>query len=214
MVTLLLRLQSPMQSWGISSHFTERDTGREPSKSGVIGLICSAMGRPRDADLTDLSGLRMGVRVDKEGVLQKDFQVAQNIMQADGKKVRENPEISTRYYLADAVFLVGLEGNEAFLTTIHQALKDPHWLVYLGRKAFPPGKPVYLPDGLINKGLESALKEYPALIKTENSFVRMVLEDPLGEFVRNDVPLNFKERRFTSRRIHIETIKMPAIREV
>ena len=39
MATLLFRLQGPLQSWGISSHSTERDTAREPSKSGVIGLV-------------------------------------------------------------------------------------------------------------------------------------------------------------------------------
>jgi len=86
MATLLFRLQGPLQSWGISSHFTERDTAREPSKSGVIGLVCAAMGRPRDADLGDLVALRMGVRVDREGILRKDFQVAQDILEAAGKK--------------------------------------------------------------------------------------------------------------------------------
>jgi CRISPR system Cascade subunit CasD len=86
MPTLLLRLQAPMQSWGISSHFTSRDTTREPTKSGVIGLICAAMGRPRDTDISDLAGLKMGVRVDREGILQKDFHVAQNILQATGGK--------------------------------------------------------------------------------------------------------------------------------
>ena len=45
--TLLLRLAGPMQSWGLESRFDQRDTGREPSKSGVLGLICAALGKPR-----------------------------------------------------------------------------------------------------------------------------------------------------------------------
>lgn len=205
MGTLLLRLQGPMQSWGISSHFTERDTAREPSKSGVIGLLCAALGKPRDADLEELTALRMGVRVDKEGILEKDFQAAQDIMQADNKKVRSNPEISNRYYLADAVFLVGLEGDITLLQNIHKALQNPHWQQYLGRKAFPPGKPIYLPDGVKEAQLEIALIEYPALTNNCDEQVRLVIEDPAGEIVRNDVPINFAERRFTSRRIHMET---------
>ena len=40
MSTLLLRLAGPMQSWGVQSRFSVRDTGLEPSKSGVIGLLC------------------------------------------------------------------------------------------------------------------------------------------------------------------------------
>ena len=48
MHTLLLRLAGPMQSWGTQSRFTIRDTGLEPSKSGIIGLLCAALGKPRD----------------------------------------------------------------------------------------------------------------------------------------------------------------------
>ena len=48
MSTLLLRLAAPLQSWGIDSKFDIRRTGREPSKSGVIGLICAALGIKRD----------------------------------------------------------------------------------------------------------------------------------------------------------------------
>jgi CRISPR system Cascade subunit CasD len=40
MGTLLLQLIGPMQSWGVQSHFTIRDTGLEPSKSG--GWACCA----------------------------------------------------------------------------------------------------------------------------------------------------------------------------
>ena len=47
MSTLLLRLAGPMQSWGTQSRFTIRDSGLEPSKSGVIGLLCAALGKPR-----------------------------------------------------------------------------------------------------------------------------------------------------------------------
>ena len=39
MGTLLMRIAAPMQSWGTQSNFTVRDTGLEPSKSGIIGLI-------------------------------------------------------------------------------------------------------------------------------------------------------------------------------
>lgn len=213
MPTLLLRLQAPMQSWGISSHFTSRDTTREPTKSGVIGLICAALGRPRDADIADLAGLKMGVRVDREGILQKDFHVAQDIKLAGGKGTKDT-EISDRYYLSDAVFLVGLEGNRALLEQIQSALKSPHWTLYLGRKAFPPGKPVWLQDGLRDEPLLEALKKFPALVPDPEESVRVVLESDVGEFVRVDVPISFAERRFSSRRIHMSRIDSPGFQEV
>lgn len=75
-LTLLLRLAGPMQSWGTQSAFNRRDTGLDPSKSGVIGLLAAALGRPREASVADLAALQMGVRVDHEGVVQTDFHTA------------------------------------------------------------------------------------------------------------------------------------------
>ena len=41
---LALLLDGPLQSWGFASRFQRRTTGLHPTKSGVIGLICAAMG--------------------------------------------------------------------------------------------------------------------------------------------------------------------------
>lgn len=80
MKTLLLRLAAPMQAWGTQSRFTWRETNLEPSKSGVIGLLCAALGKPRIEteddgfdSLEQLAALRMGVRVDQPGVLLRDY---------------------------------------------------------------------------------------------------------------------------------------------
>lgn len=44
---LALWLDAPLQSWGFESRFERRHTGMFPSKSGVLGLICAAMGTPK-----------------------------------------------------------------------------------------------------------------------------------------------------------------------
>lgn len=209
MTTLLLRLQAPMQSWGISSLFTERDSAREPSKSGVIGLICAAQGRSRQADLADLAALRMGVRVEREGRLEYDFQTARDIYSADGLS-SDKSVISNRYYLADAAFLVGLEGPRETLEQIQAALKNPKWSLYLGRKAFPPGMPLTLPDGLREQSLLDALKEYPALVENSEQLKRLIIETEDGEITRQDVPINFAKREFGTRRISIAYLGQPA----
>lgn len=202
MATLLMRIAAPMQSWGISSNFTERDSAREPSKSGIIGLICAAMGRARDADISDLAGLRMGVRVDREGSLEKDFQTARNILSADRRET-DASVISNRYYLANAVFLVGLEGERRVLEDIQIALKSPRWALFFGRKAFPPAEPVFLEDGLQDKTLLDALCDYQLLDGEGVENKRIVLEADDGEFQRHDTPLNFGQRRFTQRYVKI-----------
>jgi CRISPR system Cascade subunit CasD len=202
--TLLLRLAGPMQSWGVQSRFTVRDTGLEPSKSGVVGLLCAALGRPRHEPVADLAALTMGVRVDQEGIMARDFHTAMNILTAGGKLKGTEP--SNRYYLADARFLVGLAGDDlALLTRLHDALRDPHWPLYLGRKAFVPGQPVWLEDGSrTDTSLRAALESYPWLGPAHRQppeLLRLVLEDPNGAEVRPDQPLSFAERRFAPRRV-------------
>ncbi len=41
---LLLWLEAPLQSWGHDSKFGRRDTLNFPTKSGVMGLVCCALG--------------------------------------------------------------------------------------------------------------------------------------------------------------------------
>lgn len=218
MNTLLLRLMAPMQSWGIQSNYSVRDTASEPSKSGVIGLLCAAMGRPRTANLEDLAQLRMGVRVDREGSLQRDFQIAQNVLSNDAKG-QKSSITSSRYYLADFVFLVGLESEDlSLLRLIEHCLITPTWLIYLGRKAFVPSASVHLPNGLrMGETLEQALQTYGLLYKyPENKkpkLLRLIVETPDGEQLRPDVPISFAERRFSSRRVHQKMIASPEINE-
>lgn len=209
MSTLLLQLVGPMQSWGVQSNFGERDTGLEPSKSGVIGLLCAALGRPRSAPVNDLTALQMGVRVDREGKLSMDYHTAQNVMRAKGGT--KDTEVSRRFYLADAAFLVGLSGNLALLRRLHDALRDPAWPLYLGRKAFVPGAPVWLPDGLkpdIN--LRTALLGYKPVGRKDDlaGQVRVVWDDPQGAEVRPDLPLSFAQRTFAQRRVRTEFVVM------
>lgn len=211
MNTLLLCLAGPMQSWGVQSRFSVRDSSLEPSKSGVIGLICAAIGRPRHAPIDDLAGMRMGVRVDREGRLSRDYHIAQNVLKAGGGTKATEP--SARYYLADAIFLVGLEGDDlSLMEHIQDGLNKPVWPLYLGRKAFVPGKSIRLEDGLIaGVSLENALERYPYIGAGESpERLRLVIENPMGEIVRRDQPVSFGERIFYPRRIQSGFMPTPS----
>ena len=75
MNTLFLRLEGPLQSWGVRSRWGERDTTAAPTKSGVLGLLGCALGLSRDdASLRRLSdALRLGVRIDRPGTVLRDY---------------------------------------------------------------------------------------------------------------------------------------------
>jgi CRISPR system Cascade subunit CasD len=163
---LLIPCVGPMQSWGTRSRFQERDTEREPSKSGVIGMLCAALGRDRNESVDDLAKLKIGVRVDREGKLEKDFQTAQDVAVASGGTPQNL--LSNRYYLADAVFLIGVEGPTDQIKKLHDALRKPVWPLFLGRKSYVPSIPLYLKDGLLREvSLNAALSEHPLLITAE-----------------------------------------------
>jgi len=217
MPTLLLRLAGPMQSWGTTSRFDERDSQLEPSKSGVLGLVCAALGRDRAEPVDDLAQLKMGVRIDREGLLMRDYQTATGVISAAGKVDMERTVISPRFYLADAVFLVGLEGDDrTLLERIHAALRAPRWPLALGRKSFPPGEPPWLEDAIREQGLRDALLAWPSLAQRpqrhDDGQIRLVLEHASEGAVRLDQPVApFAERRFGPRYVKVtsEAIHVP-----
>ena len=226
MPTLLLRLAGPMQSWGISSRFSIRDTGTEPSKSGVIGLLCAALGKPRDESTIDhdvfrqLSQLKMAVRVDRQGVMQMDYHTAQNVAKANGNGTKDT-ELSWRYYLSDACFVIALEGeNEALLQRLNAALKAPHWQLSLGRKAFLPSLPIQFKDELYVGNMLEALRDFEFCPwqgdadgrrrkAQPDESLRVIYDAPDGSEMRHDQPLSLQlgARRFLPR--YVNTIFIP-----
>lgn len=217
MPTLLLQLAGPMQSWGTTSRFDQRDTGKEPSKSGVIGLLAAALGIDREnwIELEPLTHLAMGVRHDRPGVPKRDYQTAQDIISADGKKVHETA-VTTRDYLADAVFLVGLECTDrALLERTHAALNNPVWPLALGRKSYVPAESIWLDGGMVDMPLLAALAGWPWLAtprqweSTPDQFL-ISLESSEGTgALRMDQPLSsFAERRFGARHVRSDWIKL------
>lgn len=214
MPTLLMRLAGPMQAWGTTSRFDERDTQLEPSKSGVVGLLCAALGRDRVDTVDDLAQLRMGVRVDREGLLMHDYQTATGVLiAANAKPDKNRTVVSPRFYLADAAFLVGMESPDAvLLEQLNAALRAPHWPLALGRKSFVASMPIWLRDapqdgpfaGLHPGALESALSEQPRIapsrFEQRGEPVRLLLEHPTVGAMRHDQPIApFATRRFGPR---------------
>ena len=225
MTCLLLHLAGPMQSWGTQSRFSYRDTDKEPSKSGVIGLLCAAMGRDRKQPLDDLTVLKMGVRVDREGVFSRDYHTAgggkingqdYGVIKASGGK--GETVVSHRYYLSDAEFYVALEGDIDLLRKLHKALHEPVWPLYLGRKAFVPELPLCC--GMKEGSIVEILRQIPWRIrhrkkeKPEN--LRLVLECGYGEgATRMDIPRSFDifDRRYDPRYVKTDRCPIPEIRK-
>jgi CRISPR system Cascade subunit CasD len=179
MAVLILRLYAPLQSWGSRSKFDDRLTEREPTKSGVIGLIAAAFGYRRfeeDAIRELSNALKIGVLVKQEGELFYDYQTV---------KSAKSSWISKRYYLADALFIIGLEGEKSLLEKVSYALTHPYFPLYLGRRSCPPVGQVVL--DITENTLYESLKSYAPTDRR----VRLLIESTDGYLVK-DVPITFK----------------------
>lgn len=225
MATLLLRLAAPMQSWGSDSKFETRKTNREPTKSGVIGLLAAALGLRRDAAqaIQLLNRLRFGVRVDQEGVLLMDYHTAGNPTPEEVQKARKAgkaakaPYVTRRYYLADAIFLAGLESDdERILQQLEAALTHPAFPLFLGRRSCPPTQPLCLgirPGGLLET-LKTEPSQVPVWRQKGSQRCRMISDFQAQQSVavpRRDLPLSFSpiHRQFGYRPVSEEFVDLP-----
>lgn len=197
MSTLLLRLAGPLQSWGDSSRFAQRHTRREPTKSGIIGMLAAAQGRRRTDPLEDLIELDFAVRVDQPGSVVRDFQTA--IRWETG----ESMPLSHRYYLEDAVFVAGVAGDDGLVAALARAVRNPRWAPYLGRRSCPPSRPVFL--GVVATDVRDAVRGadwqaanwYRQRMRGGTSLPLRAdaREGDLGSETIRDVPRSFDPRR-------------------
>ncbi|MFE9906384.1 type I-E CRISPR-associated protein Cas5/CasD [Streptomyces achromogenes] len=220
MTVLLLRLAGPLQAWGSAARFVRRTTENAPTKSGVLGLLAAAQGRPRGADLSDLATLRFGVRIDQPGTRVRDFHKAQH---AESGRVMP---LSERYYLADAVFVAGVEGPDELIRRLHQALEAPRFLPYLGRRSCPPSRPLLFKGSLTDGPLEDALRAVPwqasrwyirQLGRTGAGHEQLDLlmdcpADEAPDFSLRDTPVTFdpRHRQYTMRGVRTGHVNAPA----
>lgn len=212
MNTLFLRLEGPLQAWGgHESKFAVRRTAEAPTKSGVIGLLCAALGVSRSEAsnkwLPELRELRMGVRIDRPGIRWWDYHTVGarlKMRNAEGK-TRDGALLSRREYLCDASFLVALQGEASLLEQLEQAIQHPRWALYLGRKCCLPSRPLLAHPGGDYEDLVSALTKVEWARRYKNDPVPKTLtgllewrgteekpEAPPEAEIWYDVPVSFE----------------------
>jgi CRISPR system Cascade subunit CasD len=229
---LLLWLQAPLQSWGSDSRFGRRDTLTFPTKSGVLGLLCCALGYGGEQRefLTEFLPLKQTVisfvrgknekKIDREPLL-RDFHTVGNGYDdrdpwqtllipktADGKKaVGGGSKLTYRYYLQDAIFAVILEVPSDKAEMLAHALQAPVWDLCLGRKSCVPTDFIYRGNFETEAdAIESALK-----IAEEKKLIadfRVLDGEQEGEVLTlNDVPIQFGERKqYSDRRVTVISV--------
>lgn len=221
---LALLLDGPLQSWGFASRFERRTSGLHPTKSGVIGLICAAMGLAKDSpeEQDVLPRLReskmMSITIPRHALSDgatlsllrlEDFHTVLDTRRASGKM---NPDavVTRREYLLEARFGIVLEGPKELLVRVEANLKDPIWGVWLGRKNCIPAEPIN--RGLFDTEARALRKLVGDRATTEFTTVTEVNNFEEGTDSFSDQPVSFGDgsssgldtRRFAVRRVAIK----------
>ncbi|MDD3585950.1 MAG: type I-E CRISPR-associated protein Cas5/CasD [Thermoguttaceae bacterium] len=233
---LAMYFDAPMQSYGVESRYDRRTTLPFPTRSAVTGILCAALGIERDdrdflakmAELTietlELPRLVSSKKNEKKkemivsrlidyhtigGGYEKNVPAQKSNIprKADGKP--GDTVQSYREYLLDARFGILISGNDILIEQCQDALDNPKWGVWFGRKCCVPASP-------INQGIftqrEEAVKKLCSLAGCDKP-LRVVRDASLyadGEETSMDIPVTFERSRrgtgdeYRPRRIVIE----------
>jgi CRISPR system Cascade subunit CasD len=201
-----------------------------PTKSGVLGLLCCALGaggeqtewlaRWADRDMQVVAYVpanRLGKPLPRQPLM-RDFQMVgsgyddsdpwQTLLipkTSEGKKaVGGGTKMTYRYYLQDMAFAVILQGPKDELTTVETALQNPVWDLYLGRKNCVPTE--FIAQGIHGDAAQVMDKAGElATSKNRLSVFRVLQGEHDGEVLTlNDVPLQFGEHKlYRDRRVTV-----------
>lgn len=197
---LVFQLQAPLSSWGEPAVGEFRGTAEQPSQSALFGLLAAALGLDRSdeaahAALRDGYGLAVGLL--SGGSLLRDYHTAQvppaaklkgrpHVTRRDELAVPKqdlSTILSTRDYRQNAASLVTLQaraGAPYTLAALAAALREPRYVLYLGRKTCAPAAPLW-PQLIEASSAHAALVRYgemheAARLAAVASGVRLPLE--------------------------------------
>lgn len=174
---LVFQLYGAMAAWGDIAVGEHRPSQGHPSKSAIIGLLAAALGIRReeeDQQQALAQSYGMAVCVQAAGEILRDYHT---IQVPGGKRtyatrrdelltdsLNLNTLLSQRDYRMDAVYQVAIWGKtEALpfsLEQLAQALQQPVFTLYLGRKSCPLSLPLQ-PKLIHNSTLQQAFEQYP-----------------------------------------------------
>ncbi|MCB5412195.1 type I-E CRISPR-associated protein Cas5/CasD [Pseudogemmobacter faecipullorum] len=216
---LVFTLSATLGAMGELAGHERRSSWTWPGRSAVLGLCAAALGIRRTGDFSQLDTLRMAVGVYSSGTPLRDFHTIQTVPsvaarnpQSRGQALRHGrarleTTITLRDYQAGCLFGVALwaRSGESLLPALRQALQQPVFTLYLGRKSCPlnsPVAPVLLQSTDATSALQAAVK-IPEWAGTQN-LQQIWTEEPgpTGAFViRHDQPLDRTAWHFAPRQM-------------
>lgn len=168
--TLALHLSGPLQSWATTALVKTRvDTDRAPKAKAIRGMLAACHGIKRGEEYPEsIQKAKIEIITLKSGSVVRDFQIISNRageeeylsrigqIMARGRTTSKDYKVAVadnsggnsivrRTYLGDASFIVLITGATPEDTqSLTEAVLNPVWSPYLGKKAFAPTFPFML----------------------------------------------------------------------
>lgn len=189
METLVFQLHGPMSSWGEVAVGEFRGTAEWASTSALIGLLGAALGVLREDESAHAAlrdGLGFAVGLLSGGSLLRDYHTAQvpprSAMKGRPHATRRHellaPKadlstiLSTRDYRQNAACLVAIQtrtlSNAPPLSELAAALREPKFVLYLGRKTCAPAAPLW-PQLIEARSVQAAFVSYQEKFESARS---------------------------------------------
>lgn len=149
---LIFGLTASLGAMGELAGHERRGSMVWPARSAILGLLGAALGIRRGGDFHALDALSMAVAVFDEGAALRDYHTIETIPSAAVKHANSRPEalqmargrtntaITLRDYRCGVFHGVALWGG--VLEPLQQALAQPQFTLYLGRKSCPLSAPL------------------------------------------------------------------------
>lgn len=160
---LIFQLYGPLVAWGGTAVGEVRPTLLKPTRSAILGLLAAGIGLQREDEPSHErlgEEILVGIKVLSTGLPLTDFHTVQALPrrahqveatrgdQLRGVRDDWDTIVSTRDYRCDALCQVAVwpardESGMAYpLVRLAEALEEPHFVLYLGRKSCPPALPL------------------------------------------------------------------------
>ena len=171
---LKLTLSSVLQYFSDTDSITLKstyNTSLYPTKRAIVGMIASALGYkrkdPRSKELFD--SIEVKYSIVKEPIVLNEFQTIRplkcqkNYMNKFNKRNKfktvsgssrpedKNQLIKNVQYLQDAEFEVFIGGSDELLKEIYEALRNPEYSLFIGKRSCVPNSPLVTEFKLIKK---------------------------------------------------------------
>lgn len=219
---LVFTLAATLGSMGDVAGHERRGSWTWPGRSAVLGLMAAAQGIRRDGDFATLDALSVAVAVFGSGVPLRDYHTVQTIPSTAARRPQSRPAalaaagaavnttITLRDYRSGVLFGVAVAGEG--LEGLREALEQPAFHLYLGRKSCPLSAPL-APRCVTAADPETALGQLvlPPWWPAEARVARTLYAEggPATRVeTRHDAPLDRQRWHFAPRAVHVREVEI------